>query len=58
MLALLVVGEGEAVPVPVPVEVAELEVGAAVAGREESFASAYNYDILVNVLLLILDFGD
>ena len=38
-LAVLVVEE--AVPVLVPVEVAELEVAAAVAGTEESFASVY-----------------
>lgn len=33
------------VPVEVPVEVDELEVAAAVAGREESFASVYHHDL-------------
>ena len=42
---LVVVGP---VPVLVPVEVAELEVGAAVAGREESFASVYNHEFMVS----------
>jgi len=37
--ALVVLVVVEPVPVLVPVEVAELEVGAAVAGKEESFAS-------------------
>ena len=54
-LAVLLVGEGEAVPVPV--EVAELEVAAAVAGREESFASACYHDIMVNVFLSIRVLG-
>lgn len=38
----------EEVPVDVPVEVAELEVAAAVAGREESIASVYNQNIVVS----------
>ena len=45
-LAVLVVVEP--VPVLVLVEVVELEVAAAVAGREESFASVYNHCLLVN----------
>lgn len=63
VLAVLVVGEGEVVPVlvpvlvPVPVEVTELEVAAAVAGREESFASVCNHDILISDLLFILVSG-
>ena len=32
----------------VPVAAAELEVGAAVAGREESFASVYRQNLLVS----------
>ena len=47
ILAVLVVEE--VVLVLLPVEVAELEVAAAVAGREESFASVYNHDIMVSV---------
>ena len=35
-----------------PVAVAELEVAAAVAGREESFASAYGENIMVSGLCL------
>lgn len=38
----------EEVPVDVPVEVAELEVAAAVAGTEESFASVCNQNIVVS----------
>ena len=45
LAVLVVVGP---VPVLVPVEVAELEVGAAVAGREESFASVYNHEFMVS----------
>ena len=41
-LAVLVVVEA------VPVDVAELEVAAAVAGREESFASVCNHDTMVS----------
>ena len=55
VLAVLVVGEGEVVPVPV--EVAELEVAAAVAGREESFASVCYHDISISVLSFILVLG-
>ena len=47
-LAVLVVEE--VVLVLPPVEVAELEVAAAVVGREESFASVYDFDISVSVL--------
>lgn len=45
-LAVLVVVEP--VPVLVPVEVAELEVGVAVVGRDESFASVYNHKFMVS----------
>ena len=41
-LAVLVVVDA------VPVDVAELEVAAAVAGREESFASVCNHDTMVS----------
>lgn len=46
--ALVVLVVEEPVPVLVPVEVAELEVGAAVAGKEESFASVYNHGFMVS----------
>ncbi len=46
--ALVVLVVVEPVAVLVPVEVAELEVGAAVAGKEESFASVYNDGLMVS----------
>ena len=54
--------EGLAVPVPVPVlvpvevevEEAKLEVAAAVAGRDESFASVYSHGFMVSLFCLDL----
>ena len=40
----------DAVLVLLPVDVVELEVAAAVAGREESFASVYQNDSMVSVV--------
>ena len=50
----MLVVEG-AVPVLLPVELAELEVAAAVAGREESFASVYKHNIMISAHLSIAD---
>lgn len=48
-LAVLLVVDVVLGPVLVPVEVAELDVAAAVAGREESFASVYERDFSVSL---------